>query len=95
MSNTITEVNVLELRALLHEIKDHGKGVCIRFRLLGEMWQKHHCKILSISENGVSVIEEPTNRLIFIQELKHVIQFEIDKPFQNYKPHLHYTVTIS
>jgi hypothetical protein len=95
MNSTTTEINVLELRSLLHDLKDHGRGVCIRFRLLGEMWQTHHGRILTINEKGASVIEESTNKLIFIPDLNNVIQFEIDKPFKTYKPHCHYTVTLT
>jgi hypothetical protein len=95
MSNTITEIHVLELRMLLFDLKKNGKGVCIRFRMLGEMWQNHYSKVLNITETGAAFIEEPTNKLIFVQELNNVMQFEIDKPFQNYKPHFHYSITFS
>jgi hypothetical protein len=35
------------------------------------------------------------NKLIFIQELKDVMQFELDQAFQQYQPHFHYPVDAS
>lgn len=92
ISNATTEISVLDLRRLLFDLKKHGRGGCIRFRLLGEMWQLRHSKVLNITEHGAAFIEEGTNKLIFVQDLTSVIQFELDGPFQNYRPHFHYTV---
>jgi hypothetical protein len=94
MNTTSTGINVLELKRLLFALKDSNSGICIRFRLLGEMWQINHSKILQVTEKGVALVDDTTNKLIFIQDLTVIMQFEIDKTFQNYQPHFHYTVTI-
>jgi hypothetical protein len=93
--NTTTAVNVLELKRLLFAIKDSRSDVCLRFRVLGELWQADFSKILQVTENGVVLRDDFANRLILVQELSGVMQFEIDKTFQQYQPHFHYTVTLS
>jgi hypothetical protein len=94
MNTTSTGVNVLELKSLLFALKDSHSDICIRFRLLGEMWQITHSKILQVTEKGVALLDDTTNKLIFIQDLSAIMQFEIDKIFQTYQPHFHYTVTL-
>jgi hypothetical protein len=86
------EVTVLELRRLLHSLKDLRPDICIRFRLMGEMWQNNHMRVLQPSEKGVALNDERTNQLVFIRDLNMVMQFEIDRTFQQYQPHFHYSV---
>jgi hypothetical protein len=45
-------------------------------------------------ELRVVLLDDITNKLSFVRDLSVVIQFELDKPFQNYQPHYHYTVTV-
>jgi hypothetical protein len=85
-------VPVLELRRLLFELKDLRPDICIRFRLMGEMWQNNHHRVLKLTEKGVALNDGKLNKLIFVQDLNNVMQFEIDQPFQHYQPHFHYTV---
>jgi hypothetical protein len=76
------------------ELAEHGNGVCIRFRQMGELWQSQHYKILRMTENGIALIDEPSNKLVFISELSNVMQFELDSRFQNYQPNVHYSVNV-
>jgi hypothetical protein len=85
-------VPVLELRRLLFELKDLSPNTCVRFRLIGEMWQNSHCRVLKLTEKGAVLNDEKGNKLVFIQDLSNVMQFEVDQPFQNFQPHFHYTV---
>ena len=85
-------VPVLELRRLLYELKDLRPDICIRFRLIGEMWQTCHMRIIQLTETGVALNDENTGKLIFVRDLKHIMQFELDKAFQQYQPHFHYAV---
>jgi hypothetical protein len=94
MSNTITTVSILELKRLLIELAEHGNNVCIRFRLIGELWQPHYYKVLKLTDNGVALIDEPSNKLLFISNLSNVMQFELDNRFQNYQPNNHYSVKV-
>lgn len=86
------QIPVLELRRLLFELRDFRPDVCVRFRLIGEMWQTHSCRIIKLTEKGVVLNDEKSNKLIFIQDLNQVMQFEIDQSFQQFQPHFHYQV---
>lgn len=85
-------VPALELRRLLFEIKDLRNDIKIRFRLMGEMWQSHHCRVIQLTDTGAVLFKEKENKLFFVPDLNNVMQFEIDQPFQNFQPHFHYTV---
>lgn len=87
-----TTMPFLELRRLLFDLTDQNSNVCIRFRFIGEMWQMNHMRVLKITDNEVALTDELANKLIFLKNLKNVVQFEIDQPFRQYQPHCHYTV---
>lgn len=95
MNNTTTEVTVLEFRRLLFELKDFSQQTCIRLRFVGEMWQKNHSQVIQLTESGVVLLEQPTNKLIFVRDLQNVMQFELDNSFQAFQPNFHYTVKLS
>jgi hypothetical protein len=92
MNKITTEVNILEFRRLLFELKDFSPQTCIRFRLIGEMWQPNHLRILRLTEKGISLLDQSQNKLLFIQDLQSVMQFELDGSFQHYQPNFHYSV---
>jgi hypothetical protein len=83
-------VTILELRRLLVELRDKRPDICVRFRLLGEMWFPHFTRIVLVTETGAILNNEVTNKLIRVADLSNVMQFEIDHTFQNYKPYYHY-----
>jgi hypothetical protein len=85
-------VSVLELKRLLYALKDLRPDICIRFRLMGEMWQVNHLRIVNIREKGVTLKDEELNELVVVPELNNVMQFELDRAFQQYQPHFHYPV---
>ena len=91
MSET-AEINVLELKRLLIELRDKRPDICIRFRLIGQMWLLHFMRIIHITDTGVVLKEDVSNRLMTVHDLRNVIQFEIDHRFQNYRPHYHFDV---
>jgi hypothetical protein len=86
-----TLLSALELKRLITDIKDHEPNVCIRFRLIGEMWQVHMMRIITVTENRVLIHNEITNKLISV-DLNNVMQFEIDGRFRDIQPHYHYEV---
>jgi hypothetical protein len=86
-----TLLSALELKRLITDIKDHEPNVCIRFRLIGEMWQMHMMRIITVTENRVLIHNGITNKLISI-DLNNVMQFEIDGRFRDIQPHYHYEV---
>lgn len=89
------DVSLLELRRLLIDLRDKRPDICIRFRLLGEMWFIQFMRIILVTERGVVLNDEVLNRLVRVSDLSNVMQFEIDRRFQNFKPHFHYSINYS
>jgi hypothetical protein len=87
-----TLISALELRRLIVDLKEKRPDICIRFRLLGEMWNVNFMQVMKISEQGILFYDE-ANNLVSISDLNFVMQFEIDKPFQTFQPYYHYEVT--
>lgn len=94
METTInrTLISVLELRRLIVDLSEKRPDICIRFRLLGELWAVHFMRAMKTTEKGALFYDE-NNNLVSIGDLNFVMQFEIDKPFQGFQPYYHYEVT--
>lgn len=86
------QIPALELRRLLHELKDNGLDIRVRFRFIGKMWQSAHMRVLHVTEKGVGLHDEHSKKLILVDDLSQVMQFELDQPYQQYQPHFHYSV---
>src|SRR5690349_14020050 len=86
------EVQHLELRRLLYELKDQRSDICVRFRLIGEMWQSSFARVIKLTEHGVVLLNESNRQAVAVKDLREVTQFEIDAPYQNYQPQNHYSV---
>jgi hypothetical protein len=91
MMNKASTFSALQLKQLLIDIAEHASNVCVRFRLLGEMWQTHMSRVVSVSETRVLINDEIRNKLISI-DLNFVMQFEIDNKFKGFQPYFHYEV---
>jgi hypothetical protein len=85
-------ISVLELKRLLVDLKQKRPDICFRYRLLGEMWMTNAMRVISVTEKGVLLNDEPNNKLNTISDLSLIMQFEIDAPFQGFQPHFHYHV---
>jgi hypothetical protein len=85
-------ISVLELRRLLVDLREKRPDICVRYRLLGEMWMARAMRIVRVTEKGVILNEEAGNRLETVYDLASIMQFEIDAPFQGFQPHFHYEV---
>lgn len=96
ITNTVEKsrsvISVLELKRLLVDLKEKRPDVCIRYRLLGEMWVTNAMRVIHVSENGALLNDEHINKLVNLADLSSVMQFEIDAPFHGYQPHFHYNV---
>jgi hypothetical protein len=88
------EVSVLELKRLLIELVDKRPDICVRFRLLGEMWFSYFMRIILVTDTGVILNNEVAHKVVPVKDLKTVMQFEIDRRFQNFRPHFHYNVKL-
>lgn len=83
---------MLELKRLMVDLSEKRPDICIRFRLLGELWGVNFLRVTRINEKSVVLLDE-TQGLVSISDLNFVMQFEIDKPFQGFQPYYHYEVT--
>lgn len=83
--------SVIELKQILIDIKEHGPHICIRFRVLGQMWQRNFVRIVNITDDRILVNDEPANKLISI-DINNIVQFEIDHAFKVVDPHFHYDI---
>jgi hypothetical protein len=87
-----SQIREHELRRLLYELKDKRPDICIRFRLLGEMWQSDFWRVVALTENGVVLFNAQSDKISIVKNLREVVQFEIDSRYQNFHPHDHYSV---
>ena len=88
-------VAVLELRRLLFDLKEHRPDICIRYRVIGQMWATHFLRVIHLTNKGAFLNDEAHGELITIPDISRLMQFELDKPFQNYQPYFHYDVVPS
>lgn len=93
MEKTKTLISALELKRLLVEIAEKRPQVFLRYRLIGEMWQRNFMRVLKATGKGVMFNDEQKSKLIVLPDLNSIVQFEIDVRFQNYQPHFHYHVS--
>ena len=87
-------LTILELKRLLFELKDKRPDICIRYRLIGEMWQENFTKIFSVVDNRLFVEDSRRGLIIHVQNIASIIQFEIDHSFQNFQAHNHYDIVL-
>ncbi|SRR5690606_11240297 len=87
-----TLISVLELRRLMVDLSEKRPDICIRFRLLGELWSVNFLKVIRLTEKGAILLDDALG-LVSVSDLNFVMQFEIDKPFQGFQPYYHYEVT--
>ncbi len=95
MAEQIERVDVLQLRQLLFGLREHRPDICFRYRLMGQMWAGNFLRVIKLTEKGVLLNDETSNRFISITDLSQIIQFELDKPFQSFRPYFHYEVIVS
>jgi len=85
-------ISVLEFKRLLVDLQSKRPDICLRYRLLGEMWAIHALRVVRVTEKGVILSDDNGNRFVNLPDLSAIMQFEIDAPFQGFQPHYHYTV---
>lgn len=92
MNDPTQKIPVLALKRLLVELNEHRPDICFRYRLIGQMWVNHFLRVVKVTGNGILLNDDSSNTITTIADLSHVMQFEIDKPFQIYQPYFHYDV---
>jgi hypothetical protein len=88
-------ISVIGLRRLLVELAEKRPNVCIRPRLMGEMWLPVFMRVVAATDKGVLLQDEDTGRFVSVSDISYVMQFELDNRFQNFQPHFHYEVRIT
>ena len=83
------KISVLEISRLLIELKDERPDICVRVRLIGN----NFCRLINVTETQVVLNDESKNKLMFLP-INEIMQFEIDRSFQNFQAHNHYDVVI-
>jgi hypothetical protein len=94
MTKDSKDISISELKRLLYELHDKHAYTCIRFRLLGEMWQKNFLRIFSINDDTVIFSDETSGRLLKVTDLMSIMQFELDHNFQQFIAYYHYAVSM-
>ena len=92
MEKTKTLISALELKRLLVEIAEKRPQVCLRYRLIGEMWQPNFMRVKDVTDKGVFLKDELQNKTVLIPDLKWIVQFELDGPIHSFAPNFHYQV---
>ena len=87
-----SSISVVELKRLLVDLREKKPGICVRFRLLGELWAKNFMTIAALTDKGVVLKDEADHRLVAISNLSDIVQFEMDEPYHAYRPYFHYDV---
>ena len=86
-------ISVSELKRLLYELYDKKSYVCVRIRLIGEMWQQAFLRIFNISDEEVVFSNESNGKMLKVKDLSTIMQFELDYNFQQFLAHFHYDVS--
>ena len=94
MTKDRKEISIAELKRLLYELHDKQSYTSIRFRLIGEMWQKNFSRIFSINDDTVIFSDEISGRMLKITDLMTIMQFELDHNFQQFIAYFHYDVSM-
>ena len=92
MDNQRSSLTTLYLRNLLSDLTVQRSSVCIRFRLLGEMWKPNFMRVSRLTDRGLILVDESTKEFVFVSDLSDIVQFEIDDRFHDLQPHFHYEV---
>ena len=94
MTRDRKDISISELKRLLYDLHDKQSYTCIRFRLLGEMWQKNFLRIFNINDDAVIFSDETSGRLLKVTDLMAIMQFELDHNFQQFLAYFHYDVSM-
>jgi len=91
MAETKKSLTVQELKRLLIELKEQP-DICIRYRLLGELWQDSFVRVISLYHDCLFLQDE--NHILRIPNISNIIQFEIDRNFLGLQRNYHYDVVL-
>jgi hypothetical protein len=70
------KVAVIELRRLLFELNDHRPDICVRYRLLGQMWAANFFRVILLTDKGVLLNDETSGKFLKVSDQSQIVQFE-------------------
>jgi hypothetical protein len=85
-------ISVSELKQLLLHLRHERPDICMRYRLLGEMWGVNFMNVKHVTPKSVLLTNLPNNSFVLISDISMIMQFELDNSFQGFQPHFHYNV---
>jgi hypothetical protein len=85
-------ISPLELRLLAKSIINNKANIRIKCLLDGGSWTDQFLSIMMVTERGLVLNDDVTNKIKSINFIDQVVQFVLDKPFDNYSPNLAYIV---
>lgn len=89
-----SQISILELKRLLVLLAENVQSVCIRYRMVGKMWEPNFFRVVQVTDKGVFLKDESTNRTISIPDIRMIIQFELDGCVHTFQPNYHYNVAL-
>ena len=85
-------ISLLELKLLAASIIHQKASIRIKCLMEGGAWTSQFLSILMVTDRGLVLNDETTDKIKSISFMDHVVQFAIDRPFDNYHSDLAYPV---
>jgi hypothetical protein len=85
-------ISIIEFKRLVHDIHDRRPDVCIRVRLLGQMWSESFFSIECFEDDGVLLFDAHLRKYLRIAKVSDVMQFELECSFFGFQAYYHYEI---
>lgn len=89
-----SQISLLELKRLLVLLAENAQSVCIRYRMVGKMWESSFLRVIHVTDHGVFLKDESKSRMISVPDLRMIMQFELDGSVHTFQPNYHYKVSL-
>jgi c-di-GMP-related signal transduction protein len=88
-------ITTIELKRLIVELLDHSPNTRIRFRAIGNMWEKNYLQIVHTTTDNAVIVQDKKSAQMKFVPLKQIVEFEIEEKFREFKPQYHYKVGLA
>lgn len=85
-------ISLHELKLLAKSIVNTQAKIRMKCLLEGGSWTSQFFSVMMVTEQGIVLIDDSTDKIKSIKFIDQVVQFVIDKPHDNYNADLAYTV---
>ena len=86
-------ISPLELKLLAKSIISHKAKIRIKCLLAGGSWTNQFLSVMMVTERGLVLNDDASDKIKSISFIDQVVQFVLDKPFDNYNSNLAYVVS--